>query len=300
MFGFLNLDKPAGCTSREVVDSIQRLVRPIKVGHAGTLDPLATGVLVVALGNATRLVQFIHVLPKSYRATFQLGCQSASDDIETEVLAVPIPDTVTVAEIERQLSDMKGPIRQVPPRYSAVKIKGRRAYQLARKGVDVALAEKMVVIHDARLLSWQCPCLQIELQCSTGTYVRAIGRDLAMKLGTSAVMTELVRTAVGPFLQSDAHVPEDVTKDTLPAYLCPPLFALGHLVKRQLEDSEVTDVRHGRAVPVAVETPGTAPGRFLPEMVAAVDSRDQLVAVLQLRQDDRYWPVCVFPSVPLV
>ncbi|HEY2760774.1 MAG TPA: tRNA pseudouridine(55) synthase TruB, partial [Pirellulales bacterium] len=169
LFGLLILDKPPGQTSRWVVDQVQRLVRPAKVGHAGTLDPLATGVLIVCVGPATRLIDYIHQLPKQYRAEFLFGRASSTEDITGEVSELSDPPQPTRDKIESALRKFTGEIQQRPPAFSALKVAGQRAYKLARQGKEVALAPRPVSIHNITLLDYVYPTLTLDVTCSTGT-----------------------------------------------------------------------------------------------------------------------------------
>src|SRR5262245_35406014 len=199
MFGLLNIDKPAGLTSRDVVSRVQRLVRPQKVGHAGTLDPLATGVLVVAVGPATRLVEYVQRMPKTYQGTFLLGRTSDTEDVEGEVVELDSPPVPTRAEIDAALPRFIGTIEQRPPAYSALKVAGRRAHKLARRGEAVELAPRPVEIHAIELLRYEYPEMELRIDCGSGTYVRSLGRDVAEAVDTGAVMAALRRLAIGPF-----------------------------------------------------------------------------------------------------
>jgi tRNA pseudouridine55 synthase len=203
MIGLLNINKPTGKTSRDVVNHVQRLVRPAKVGHAGTLDPLATGVLVVCVGPATRLIQYVQQMPKRYRATFLLGCRSDSDDTELEVTPVDAP-AATRSAIETALPNFVGTIQQRPPAFSAIKVKGKRAYDLARNGEQIQLEARPITIHGIDIVSYDYPELVLDIRCGSGTYIRSIGRDLAEQLGTAAVMSALERTEIGRFRATDA------------------------------------------------------------------------------------------------
>lgn len=287
MFGLLNLNKPPGCTSRDVVNRVQKLVRPEKIGHAGTLDPLATGVLVVAIGGATRLVEYIQQQPKSYLATFQLGRSSDTEDIEGKIVELKDPPQPTVEQIEAALQQFTGEINQVPPAFSALKVGGRRAYALARRGEQVDLAPRRVVIHRLHLVDYCYPSLRLEIACSSGTYVRALGRDLARALGTEAVMSGLIRTAVGPFVLAEAVSPDDLTQDTLPAQLQPTAKAVSHLRRLELEHGEVTQLLYGR--------PLQRSGAVSTAEIAAFDPRGELVAIVALR-DEKLWPTRVFAT----
>lgn len=199
MFGIISVFKPVGLTSRDCVNRIQRSVRPFKVGHAGTLDPIAEGVLIVAVGQATRLIELLHELPKVYRGTFRMGCTSESADTETEVTSLADAPIVSQEMLVCQIPKFVGTIQQRPPAYSAVKIDGKRAYDLARKGQNVAMPERSVTIHRIDLLSCSPSEICLDVSCESGTYIRSLGRDLALACQSDAVMTHLLRSSVGPF-----------------------------------------------------------------------------------------------------
>lgn len=247
-FGFLNINKPAGLTSRDVVSRVQRFVRPAKIGHAGTLDPLATGVLVVCIGPATRLVPVIHDMHKVYVATFVLGCTSQTDDIEGTIVEMPDAPQPTCEQVLAALPGFVGQIEQRPPAYSAVRIGGRRAYKLARSGQDVEPPIRSVEVHRIELLRFAYPELVLEIECGTGTYIRSIGRDLGDRLGCGAVMTALERTAIGPFGISNAVAPGVLTHDSLASHLLPATAALPHLPKLVVDQAGVELLMDGRNV----------------------------------------------------
>ncbi len=229
MFGLLNIDKPAGMTSRDVVNRVQKLVRPLKAGHAGTLDPLATGVLVVCVGRATRLITFVQDQLKSYRGTFELGKTSDTDDVEGTIRESDNPRPVARDELEALLPDFTGLIAQVPPAFSAVHVDGRRAYDLARRGKVVELPPREVYVASIELTAWDFPRFTLEITCGSGTYIRSIGRDLGARLGCGAVMTALVRTRIGEFRLEEAVALDDLTSETLAARLLPATRAVAQL-----------------------------------------------------------------------
>jgi len=275
MFGFLNLHKPAGVTSRTLVDRVERLApRKLKVGHAGTLDPLATGVLVIAIGPATRLVPRIHQFSKSYRAEFELGLRSDTDDIDGQLERGTNVCEVPREAVECALEEFRGTILQTPPRHSAVKVGGRRAYEMARAGEAVELKPREVTVHRLELAGWAWPRFVLNVECSSGTYIRSIGRDLGERLGTGAVMTSLVRTCVGPFLLEQALAPETLTRCSIRTSLIDPVIAAPDYRPVVLSEADVTNVRHG--MPVAMENASFAEP-VAP--VAAVDENQRLVAL---------------------
>jgi tRNA pseudouridine55 synthase len=271
MFGLLNLNKPPGITSRDVVNRVQRLVRPAKVGHAGTLDPLATGVLVIGIGPATRLIEYVQRMPKTYRGTFLLGRMSDTEDIEGEVRELCDPPQPASDAIRAAMQRFVGTIDQRPPAFSALKIQGQRAYDLARRGDPVELASRPVEIHSLALVTYAYPELTLLVRCGSGTYVRSLGRDLARSLNTDAVMSALRREAIGPFGLDSSLDCESLTESTIESGLLSPLLALGDLPQIDVTSGEVQRLRQGQTI---VDRWGhTAPE------VAAVSERNDLIAV---------------------
>ena len=246
MFGLLNLRKPQGWSSREAVDRVARLVRPAKVGHAGTLDPLAEGVLVLCLGPATRLIEYVQQMPKRYDARFRLGCRSPSDDLETEVEELGSPLRPSAEACQAAFPLCPTTLAQRPPAYSAIKQQGRRAYKLARRGETVELPPRDVELFAVSLLSYDYPELTVRLDCGSGFYVRSFGRDLAESLGTAAVMTGLVRSAIGPFRIEEALEPTKLTCEMIERSLLPPLAAVPQLPTVSLTDDQAAAVRAGK------------------------------------------------------
>ncbi len=281
MNGILTLNKPAGWTSRDAVNRVQRLVRPAKAGHAGTLDPLAAGVLVVAIGQATRLIAYVQQMEKEYRAVFLLGRRSPSDDVETEVEELAAAPTPSLAQVEAALPQFTGAILQRPPAYSALKVEGRRAYKLARRGEPPELAPRPVEIHLLTVAHYDYPRLELHVRCTSGTYIRALGRDLAESLGTAAVMTELMRTAVGDFRIEDAVDADQLDDAVIAERLAPPAAAVARLPHVILTDDQVEKLGQGQLISIA---------HWQAPAVSAVDSRGRLVAILKPAHDDLWKP----------
>jgi tRNA pseudouridine55 synthase len=228
---FLNIDKPAGMTSRDVVNRVVKFAKTRRVGHAGTLDPLATGVLVVAIEKATRLVEYVQQQPKIYEAEFLLGQSSDTDDIEGRIEHRLVSQPPTRAEIEQVLSRFQGEIDQLPPKYSALKIGGRAAYDLARKGLEVDLKPRRIRIDLIELTGFDYPRVEMTVACGSGTYIRSIARDLGEALGVGGLMSRLRRTAVGVFQIADA-----VGIEQLADGVHRPLAdAVGHLPRLQVD-----------------------------------------------------------------
>lgn len=204
--GFLNLNKPSGISSYEAVRRTLKVIlgkkcsgNRVKVGHAGTLDPLASGVLIIAVNRATRLISYVQNQVKHYRGTFLLGVSSDTEDIEGPLTVYENPPIPAESEVFSALKKFTGRIMHRPPIYSALKVNGKRAYNLARAGKPVELTPREIHIYSLKLVKYAYPELVLDIQCGSGTYIRSLGRDLAQYLGTSAVMSDLVRTAVGVF-----------------------------------------------------------------------------------------------------
>jgi tRNA pseudouridine55 synthase len=273
MWGLLNIHKPYDVTSRDVVNHVQRVVRPYKAGHAGTLDPLATGVLVVCVGAATRLIEFVQARPKAYVATFLLGRASETEDTEAPVVELANPPIPTRDDVAGVLPRFCGEILQRPPAYCALKVQGRRAYALARRGQPVEFKPRPIVIHRLDILRYEYPALTLAVQCGSGTYIRSLGRDVAGALGTAAVMSALQRTAIGGFSIDDACKLEQLNPQTLESYLLPAIRAVDQFPLFRLSATQMEEIAHGRVI--QGEIPGDA------AYAAAVDATGTLLGLLR-------------------
>ena len=202
--GILNVAKPGGWTSHDVVARLRRVLRERRIGHAGTLDPMATGVLVVCVGQATRVVDCLMGAPKQYRATVLLGQTTATDDVTGETVATADTGAITRADVEAALARFVGVIQQRPPAFSALKVDGRPMYALARRGVAVEAAEREVHVYGLTLTEWQPPRFGLLIDCGRGTYVRSLARDVGSALGVGGCLATLERTRVGRFRLDDA------------------------------------------------------------------------------------------------
>ena len=266
--GVLVIDKPIGPTSHDIVGLVRRLAATKRVGHGGTLDPFASGVLPVFLGRATRIVEFHLADRKAYRATICFGTSSTTDDLEGDMTpaAGPAPDR---ARLEAALPDFTGTISQRPPAYSAIKVGGRRAYAVARAGGTLELKTREVVIEDLTLVSWddsepERPIAIVDVVCSAGTYIRALARDLGERLGSAAYLGALRRTAAGPFTEADA-IPLDRVREaaadgpsSLTALLRPIDTGLDRIPVVDLTRDEVAAVSRGQFVRPSAEVPAGA------------------------------------------
>lgn len=296
-FGLLNVNKPRGMTSREAVNRVERLVRPAKAGHAGTLDPLATGVLVICVGQATRLIRFVQRMRKQYIATFLLGHSSETDDIEREVVAIPNAVVPTRLTIDAVLPQFVGDIQQRPPAHSAIKIAGRRAYKLARSGADFELAARTVTIHWIDVLRYKYPELDVAVECGSGTYIRALGRDLGAALGTAAVMSALERTAIGQFRVEQSISLDQLSTETLLENLHPAVIATSGLASIELSEAQIVEIRHGRPILLPARSEADLPPTIGQEW-AAVNARGDLVSLLTEKRPGQLWPEQNFEGSP--
>lgn len=252
MNGILNVNKPAGYTSHDVVNVIRRLTGERRCGHTGTLDPGATGVLPVCVGKATRVSEYVLQMDKTYRAAIQLGTATDTEDAQGQTVAQkPVP-ALTVPEVEQALSQFLGISFQIPPMYSAIRQGGRRLYEYARQGQSLERAPRKIEIYCLKLLSLLPENLIIEVKCSRGTYVRTLCREIAEKLGTTGHMAALIRVAVGPFLLENAQSLEEMQSlaesGQLPAVLLPMDTALSHLPAVRLPMNTENRIKSGLSV----------------------------------------------------
>lgn len=277
--GMLFVDKPQGLTSHDVVARARRALDTRKVGHAGTLDPMATGLLTLGVGPATRLLTYLVGLDKTYATTMRLGVATTTDDAEGEPLGTADPaalEAVTQERLERGIRSLTGEIEQVPSAVSAIKVDGRRAYDRVRAGEEVELAARRVTVSAFDVLDVRRHAGAIDvdarIDCSSGTYIRALARDLGADLGVGGHLTALRRTRVGPFGVSAA-----VEVDTIaPGALVPPAEVAARLFPvLSVSDDQARDLGHGKTLAL----PGSADA----EPVAAVDTRERLVALIAVR-----------------
>lgn len=289
LHGFLNIHKPAGPTSHDVVARIRRLAgRSARVGHAGTLDPLATGVLPVALGHATRLIEYLAGARKGYVGLVRLGVTTATDDAEGAVLATcPLP-SLDDAAIEAAVAPLRGAIQQIPPAYAALHYQGRRLYDLARAGVAPDLPPRPVVIYR---LDWERTgpdMLRIVVECGKGAYIRSLARDIGAALGCGGHLAALQRTFVGPFHLATAIPPDVLSADPaqLAAALLPPETAIADWPAAQLDADQARRVAHG--LPVRLPA-------LHGERARAHSPDGALLAVLR-HTGDHWQPEKVFPG----
>jgi tRNA pseudouridine55 synthase len=246
--GLVCIDKPLGHTSHDVVNVLRRLTGIRRIGHAGTLDPLATGLLLVCLGRATRLLEYLVGQPKTYLTTVQLGQETTTYDAEGEIVAER-PVDVTAEQLSAALDGFRGAINQFAPLYSAVKVDGQPLYRRARRGEHVERPLRSVTIYQLDLLGRQAACLELRIHCSSGTYIRSLAHDLGQTLGCGAYLAGLQRTTVGPFTLEDAVPLDEMKSEAWRQYLQPSDSAVGHLARLELTEDEALDLYHGKTVP---------------------------------------------------
>jgi tRNA pseudouridine55 synthase len=250
--GVLLVDKPIGPTSHDVVSRVRKASNMKRVGHAGTLDPFASGLLLILLGQSTRLSEYLLGLDKVYDARARLGIETTTHDPEGEVVTeVEDLSSVTREGVEEVLDGFRGEILQEPPVYSAKKVKGEAAHRRVRRGEVVELEKARVTIHQIALASLDLPELDFQTRCSSGTYIRALGRDLGRGLGVGAHLTALRRTAIGDFSVEDALSLEDLDQiDDVATRLVPPSEALAHLPSVAVSDGEALKLKQGQFLPL--------------------------------------------------
>ena len=290
----LLVDKQTGPSSHDVVADARRALGLRRIGHTGTLDPFASGLLILCVGRATRLVEYFHFLPKSYDAVIAFGEARDTDDLTGRVTRrAELPPELDAPRLTAALSASRGHVEQRPPDYSARQVDGERAYEAARRGQPLALDPRPVDVYEATLLDWTPPTARVRYSVSTGTYVRALARDLGTALGCPAHLAALRRTSIGPFEVSGAVPPDRIAWDV--SACMPPLRALAWLPSRELTPDERTRIGYGQAIDdTDVRAPGVAvPGLEPDELPVVLHADGELVAVAR-RADSELRPGKVF------
>jgi tRNA pseudouridine55 synthase len=282
-FGIIVVDKPVGPTSHQVVSVVRKGTGIRKVGHAGTLDPRASGVLVLCLGPATRLSEYLSTTVKRYHAVIRFGASTQTYDSEGDVV-LETGTTPSRKSIEEALTQFEGKISQVPPPYSAIKVKGKRAYELAREGKPPDLEPREVTIHDLKFVSYKSPDLAVEIECSAGTYIRSLAHDLGEKLSTGAHLAALKRLKAGPFTIDDAvplpKLEVGFMVDKWERYVLPAADALPDFPIVEIGSDDLNSIRHGHRIPASVGSSGMARG---------ISAEGDLVAILEAVEDGTLW-----------
>ena len=289
--GVLVIDKPVGMTSHDVVQVVRKGTNLRRAGHTGTLDPRASGVLIVLVGPAVRLSEYVSASDKRYQAVITLGKTTDTYDEDGKQTSTA-PVTVTEEQFEKELMTFVGDIEQVPPPYSAVKVQGRKAYEMAREGEEVDLAPRIISVYSLELLEWAPPEVVIDIFCSSGTYVRSLANDLGDRLGCGATLTGLRRTKSGRFTLRDAvplrKLNEAFADGSWYQYLIPAAEALSDWPAVELNSDQLEAVRHGNRVPADESAGSKARG---------ISQQGELVALLELDEATHEWqPKKVFFS----
>ena len=281
--GVIVIDKPIGMTSHDVVQVVRKGTNIRRAGHTGTLDPRASGVLVILVGPAVRLSEYVSASDKRYQAVIQLGTTTDTYDADERVLSTTSVD-ISEKQFDDVLQSFVGEIEQVPPPYSSVKVKGRHAYDMARNGEEVDLDPRKINVYNLELLEWAPPEAVIDVFCSSGTYVRSLAHDLGEKLGCGAHLIGLRRTRSGRFTLRDAvplrKLKESFEDNTWEKYLIPAAEALSDWPAIELSSEELDIVRHGRRIPAE---PGVG------NMARAISEDGELIGLLELDQETMEW-----------
>jgi tRNA pseudouridine55 synthase len=282
-FGLLIIDKPVGPTSHSVVNMVRRGTGIRKVGHAGTLDPRASGVLVLCLGSATRLSEYLSTSDKTYRATVRFGASTRTYDADGEITR-QTGLTPTRPQVMGALAAFTGILEQTPPPFSAIKVKGRKAYELARNGTEIELEPRQIRIYSLEIVSYSPPDLELSIRCSAGTYIRSLAHDLGEKLGCGAYLAALKRVQAGPFtLESATPMPMlevGFLTGKWEQYVRPAADALPDLPVVMLTREMIEQVKHGHRFPAAPGSQGLA---------RALDPEGELAAILEADVESGEW-----------
>jgi len=293
MDGIFNINKPTGMTSHDVVAIIRKHLKQKRVGHAGTLDPLASGVLPICVGQATRVAEYLSESGKAYQADINFGTATDTYDAEGTITATASTADLTLNMIQETLEQFRGPQMQNPPLYSAIKIQGQPAYKRARAGEVIVLEPRPIVIHLLEILEWIPPRLTLAIECSKGTYIRSLAHDLGMQLGCCAYLEALVRTRSGPFTLSDSITLEQfadaVETNSIQHYSFPLDKALEQYPAMKLDVETAERIKHGNIFnnPVANNS----------GLARVYDTNGAFIAIAEWNEEQQAWqPKKVFAS----
>lgn len=292
MDGILNIHKPTGMTSHDVVARVRKLIKQKRVGHAGTLDPAASGVLPICVGQGTRVAEYLSESGKEYRAIIVFGVETDTYDAEGQITCTADIDALNLPEIEQVLERFLGPQMQVPPRYSAIKIQGQAAYKRARAGEELALAARAIEFFRLEIVDWQAPVLTLDVACSKGTYIRSLAYDLGQAVGYGAHLGGLVRTRSGPFCLQESITLEELAtaceQGASARYAQPADRALAHYPALHLSAEEELRVRHGN--PFSYDIPEIARS-----LARVYNPEGSFIAIAQWETEIQKWqPTKVF------
>lgn len=284
--GVLVIDKPVGMTSHDVVQTVRRGTGIRRAGHTGTLDPRASGVLVVLIGPAVRLSEFLTTSEKRYQAVMKFGMTTSTYDTEGAITSQGREYNFEFEDLEEALTKFVGEVEQTPPVYSALKIDGRRAYELARKGEEIEMEPRKITVHSLELLEWEAPEAVIDIHCSSGTYIRSLAHDLGEEMGSGATLINLRRTKNGRFTLRDSvslrKLEEAFTNGDWYRYLIPAAEALADWYTVELSFDQVDEVRHGHRVPALEPMEPSSLAR-------AISQEGELVALVEYIEEDQEW-----------
>jgi tRNA pseudouridine55 synthase len=287
-FGFLNINKPLGITSHDAVSKVRRVFGIKKVGHAGTLDPLATGVLILCVGKATRLSEYVMHQTKAYLATVKLGITTTTYDAEGDIVDERDASAISSSDVESILPQFTGDIQQYPPMYSAIKQGGKKLYELAREGKTVERKPRSIHIGSLNVMNWHPPEFVLDVTCSSGTYIRSLAYDMGDVLGVGAHLSGLVRTSSGQFSLKNAITLEALQNSENPAmHLISPHTALTGYPTVVLNKDDIVEISHGRQTIHA-----TPPND---ELTFAYSTEDKFIAILKARHG-KWYPHKVFSN----
>jgi tRNA pseudouridine55 synthase len=288
MDGILNIHKATGMTSHDVVARVRKIVKQRRVGHAGTLDPAASGVLPICIGQGTRVAEYLSESGKAYQAEIIFGTVTDTYDAEGEVIRTSDWSQLTLPQIEQAVQSFLGPQLQLPPRFSAIKIKGQPAYKLARAGSEVVLEARPITISNITISDWQAPRLSLGVECSKGTYIRSLAYDLGERVGTGAHLGGLVRTRSGPFVleksSSLEELAEAMEKGELEKLLFPSDFALPSAQEVRLDQATTDKVLHGNSFQAA-----SVKGQSTNDLARVYDPAGVFLAIAQWDPEKQAW-----------
>jgi tRNA pseudouridine55 synthase len=285
MDGIFNINKPTGMTSHDVVAIIRKHLKQKRVGHAGTLDPLASGVLPICVGQATRVAEYLSEGGKEYQADIKFGIATDTYDAEGTITSTASTANLTLNMIEETLEQFRGPQMQYPPRYSAIKIQGQPAYKRARAGEAVVLEPRPIVIYSLEIRDWIPPRLTLAIECSKGTYIRSLAHDLGMQLGCFAYLEALVRTRSGPFTLSDSialeQLADAVETNSIQHYAYPLDKALEQYPAFKLDAETVERIKHGNTF--------NNPAANNSGLARVYDTNGAFIAIAEWNEEQQAW-----------
>ncbi len=295
MDGILNINKSTGMTSHDVVAKIRKILKQKRVGHAGTLDPAASGVLPICIGLGTRVAEYLSESGKAYQASIIFGTVTDTYDSEGSIIRTASTAALTLSGIEEALQHFLGSQMQLPPRYSAIKIQGQPAYKRARSGEELTMIARPITLTSLKILAWEPPRLTLTIECSKGTYIRSLAYDLGEQMHCGAHLAVLIRTRSGPFLLSESIDLEQLaiaaSTGTVEEYLYPPDTALQDYPALTLDAATVERVLHGNAFHHDLNPPSASS----PELARVYDTDNHFLAIAEWRPDQNLWqPIKVF------